>query len=50
MYFDYVRALEFEETPRYEYLKGLFKKVFYRFQFKLDYVFDWSSEIDKNVK
>lgn len=49
MYFDYVRALEFDETPKYEYLRSLFKKVLYRFQYKLDYIFDWSSETDSNV-
>jgi len=49
MYFDYVRALEFDETPKYDYLKNLFKKVFYRFQYKLDYIFDWSTEKYSNV-
>ena len=41
MYMNYCRGLRFGEDPDYEYLKGLFKKLFDRKKFKKDFMFDW---------
>jgi len=49
MYFDYVRGLEFEEKPKYDHLKNLFKKIFFRFQYKMDYIFDWIPDDESKV-
>jgi hypothetical protein len=38
---EYVRALGFEETPDYEYLRGLFRNVAVREGFANDGAFDW---------
>lgn len=48
-YFDYVRSLQFQEIPKYDYLRGLFKKVFHRFQYKMDYIFDWTIYTTQSV-
>ena len=41
LYFDYVRNLEFEETPNYEYLRKLFRDLFYRMGYEYDKDYDW---------
>lgn len=46
-YFNYARSLDFEEKPNYHYIRGLFKRVFKRFQFKFDYIFDWCIKKDE---
>ena len=46
-YFNYCRSLDFEEKPKYNFIRCLFKRVFKRFQFKFDYVFDWNIKKDK---
>ncbi|CAK5275921.1 unnamed protein product [Mycena citricolor] len=38
----YVRALRFDETPDYAYMKKVFRDLFVREEMKWDYVFDWS--------
>ena len=44
---NYVRKLGFEETPDYDYLRGLFDKVLQRMGEKEDNVFDWMIELEK---
>jgi casein kinase 1 len=39
----YSRCLEFEETPDYEYLIGLFKKLMEREKLEMDYEYCWGS-------
>ena len=41
-YFDYIRSLDFDETPSYSYLHKIFRKLFVREGFDYDYVFDWT--------
>ena len=40
-YLNYVRSLRYEEKPDYGYLKRLFKELFIRNSYKLDYLYDW---------
>ncbi|KAF2934940.1 hypothetical protein DAI22_04g196000 [Oryza sativa Japonica Group] len=41
-YFHYCRSLRFEDKPDYSYLKKLFRDLFIREGYQLDYVFDWT--------
>ncbi|KAL1200041.1 Casein kinase 1-like protein 11 [Cardamine amara subsp. amara] len=41
-YFHYCRSLRFEDKPDYTYLKRLFRDLFTREGYQLDYVFDWT--------
>lgn len=38
----YCRELEFEETPDYDYIKRLFKELYYRCGFENEFIFDWT--------
>jgi len=40
-YMSYVKGLDFEQTPDYKYLKGLFKAIFTRNSYEFDYVYNW---------
>ena len=41
IYLKYCRKLSFEEKPDYSYLCKLFKDLFIRMKYKLDYIYDW---------
>ncbi|XP_068723468.1 casein kinase I-like [Montipora capricornis] len=41
VYLNYCRALEFEEEPDYEYLKGLFTQLALKLKIDLDGAFEW---------
>lgn len=41
-YLDYIRTLRFEDKPDYGYLKRIFRELFVRNGFRIDYVFDWT--------
>merc|ERR1712194_275814 len=41
-YLQYCRSLRFEDAPDYGYLRRLIKDVFFREQFTLDRLFDWT--------
>jgi serine/threonine protein kinase len=41
MYFEYCRALRFDDKPDYGYLKRLFKELFVRLHYVADVVYDW---------
>lgn len=43
-YFDYVRKLEFSETPDYENIKSLFYSAYEHNTLPDEKVFDWSAE------
>jgi len=45
-YFEYVRGLKFEQKPDYEYMRSIFRDLFYRRNCGEWLAFDWSS---KNV-
>ncbi len=40
-YLNYVRELQFDEKPDYQYLKDLFKKLLYKHHLTNDFEFDW---------
>ena len=40
-YFEHVRALRFDDKPDYDYLKRLFRELFFRKGFSYDNMFDW---------
>ena len=44
-YFDYIKELEFIETPDYDRLKNLFQSVYKREKFLDDNLFDWSTAL-----
>jgi len=41
-YLNYTRSLRFEDKPDYPYLRKLFRELFVREGFQMDYVFDWT--------
>lgn len=41
-YMNYIRSLRFEDKPDYGYLKRIFRELFIREGFHIDYVFDWT--------
>nr|AOG62272.1 putative CK1/CK1/CK1-D protein kinase [Eurychasma dicksonii] len=41
-YFEYCRALRFDDKPDYAYIKRLFKELFFRKGFQFDAMFDWT--------
>lgn len=41
-YLNYIRSLRFEDKPDYGYLKRLFRELFVKEMFHIDYVFDWT--------
>lgn len=43
-YFKYVRALQFDQTPDYDYLKSLIKSASNKANIKLDYEYDWEEK------
>eukprot|EP01006_Ploeotia_vitrea_P034126 TRINITY_DN65711_c9_g1_i1.p1 TRINITY_DN65711_c9_g1~~TRINITY_DN65711_c9_g1_i1.p1 ORF type:complete len:412 (-),score=43.87 TRINITY_DN65711_c9_g1_i1:65-1300(-) len=40
-YMSYVRGLRYEENPDYGYMRKLFREVFLRYNFSMDYQWDW---------
>lgn len=38
---EYCRGLKFEDRPDAQFLRKLFKDLFYRMGFEHDYIFDW---------
>lgn len=40
-YFEHVASLRFDERPDYDYLKRLFRELFFRRGFSYDNMFDW---------
>jgi len=50
IYMNYVRKLGFEETPDYDYLRGLFDKVLKRMGEEEDNVFDWMIKLEEQRK
>lgn len=45
LYLQYCRELNFDQEPNYDYLKGLFKKVFIVNNFDFDFIYDWNLPI-----
>jgi len=41
-YLNYCRTLRFEDRPDYGYLRKMFKELFIREGFELDYMYDWT--------
>ena len=41
MYFEHVKSLRFDDRPDYDYLKRLFRELFFRKGFNYDNLFDW---------
>ena len=41
-YLNYCRSLRFEDRPDYGYLRRMFKELFTREGYQMDYVFDWT--------
>lgn len=41
-YFQVCRSLRFEDKPDYNYLRNMFRDLFYREGYSYDYVFDWT--------
>eukprot|EP00603_Paraphysomonas_imperforata_P005885 CAMPEP_0114430020 /NCGR_PEP_ID=MMETSP0103-20121206/9810_1 /TAXON_ID=37642 ORGANISM="Paraphysomonas imperforata, Strain PA2" /NCGR_SAMPLE_ID=MMETSP0103 /ASSEMBLY_ACC=CAM_ASM_000201 /LENGTH=388 /DNA_ID=CAMNT_0001599423 /DNA_START=251 /DNA_END=1418 /DNA_ORIENTATION=+ len=47
-YFDHVRSLHFDDRPDYDYLKRMFRELFFRKGFRYDNFYDWDlSERDR---
>lgn len=42
VYMNYVRKLNFDEKPNYNYMRGLVEKLFLHHGYNYDYVFDWN--------
>jgi casein kinase 1/casein kinase I family protein HRR25 len=46
MYFEYVRSLRFEDRPDYDYMKRMFRELFYRKGYEQDMLYDWNVQED----
>ncbi len=42
-YFEHVKSVKFEDRPDYDYLKRLFRELFFRKGHTYDNIFDWES-------
>jgi len=42
MYLNYCRSLHFDDKPDYNYLRRLFRELFYRKGYTQDYIYDWT--------
>ena len=42
IYLIYCRNLRFDEKPDYAFLRGLFKDLFTKNNYEMDYVYDWN--------
>ena len=40
-YFEHIRSLRFDDRPDYDYIKRLFRELFFRKGFSYDNIFDW---------
>lgn len=49
-YMTYCRNLRFDEKPDYSYLKNMFKDLFVKSGFEMDYVFDWNIADEQKKK
>jgi hypothetical protein len=50
LFFDHVKNLNFDDRPDYDYLKRLFRELFFRKGFSYDNMFDWElKELSKNL-
>ncbi len=47
-YFEHVRSLRFDDRPDYDYLKRLFRELFFRKGYSYDNVFDWEDSEHAN--
>lgn len=43
LYFEHVRSLKLNQTPKYSYLRKIFRNLFVREGFDFDLVFDWTN-------
>ena len=46
-YFNYIRELQFDEKPDYQYLRDLFRKMLMKNEYVYDLNFDWNLNVDK---
>jgi serine/threonine protein kinase len=44
-YLKYVRELQFDQKPDYSYLSGLFHNIMKNYDYKNDFIFDWSEKV-----
>jgi hypothetical protein len=50
-YLEYIRNVDFEEEPDYDYLKQMFRDMFEQGDFgPMDFVFDWDEKLAKQKK
>ena len=47
-YLDYCKNLKCEERPNYKFLRALFKELFSKLGYELDYDYDWNSMFPKS--
>jgi len=43
-YFEHIRSLRFDDRPDYDYLKRLFRELFFRKGYSYDNIFDWEEQ------
>jgi len=41
-FLNYCRTLRFEDKPDYGYLRKMFRELFIRENYELDYMYDWT--------
>lgn len=49
MYLNYCRSLHFDDKPDYNYLRRLFRELFYRKGYTQDYIYDWTMINQRSV-
>jgi casein kinase 1 len=42
IYLNYCKSIRFEDKPDYNYLKRIFKELFFKMGFQMDFVYDWN--------
>ena len=42
LFLNYTKSIRFEDKPDYNYLKRIFKELFFKMGFQMDFVYDWN--------
>lgn len=50
VYLNYCHSIRYEDKPDYGFLRKIFREVLYRSNFAMDFIYDWCTVTDENIK